>query len=82
MAANHSPHLTGLIFTDPTILTDNTTDPAALAAQFDKLVAGLFLGLTPAQRKQVADLYPIALSPAVGNSFDRTRLVGQTVQSV
>ncbi|TNY19939.1 cephalosporin esterase precursor [Rhodotorula diobovata] len=49
----------GLVFTDPTLANDSTTDPQALAAQFDALVAGLFPLLTPEDRQAVAREYPI-----------------------
>ena len=67
--------LEGFIFADPSIQSDPTTDSATLAAQFDKLVAGLFPLITAKERQAVAQQYPISDAAAVGNSFDRISTV-------
>ncbi|GAA5946916.1 hypothetical protein JCM3775_004177 [Rhodotorula graminis] len=62
----------GFIFTDPTLQNDTTTSPAALDAQFDSTLAGLFPLITAEERQSVAQQYPASsASSSKGNTFAR-----------
>ncbi|GAA6033960.1 hypothetical protein JCM8097_000429 [Rhodosporidiobolus ruineniae] len=61
----------GLIFEDPTLLTDSTASPSTLSSQFDALLAGLYPLLTASERSTVASLYPSTAFNSTGNSVTR-----------
>ncbi|BGP29746.1 hypothetical protein JCM10296v2_001491 [Rhodotorula toruloides] len=65
----------GAIWADPTLAADSTTDPTALASQFDRLLSGLFPQLNASDRQTVAEYYSISPAHPVGNTAARISAV-------